>query len=118
MIVFRTDVRSGRVLDSRMASLRARNRGDIGPVEKKKIISYLENPVSCGLWHLRSTWIKDSGISADIWLEVEKETNGKDFVTIRSGKRERKIKANEEWKNNLREEVQSKLSHQHLIKFL
>ena len=112
MIIYRTDPRTGRPMDVRVtqARARARSRGDLELTEKRKIVAYLENPVSCGLWHLRADWLKDSGISADVWAEVEKETAGKDFVTIKSGKRERKIKASEEWKNGLREEVQVKLT--------
>ncbi|MFM2340639.1 MAG: hypothetical protein RLZZ592_292 [Pseudomonadota bacterium] len=90
--------------------VRSRMRSDIELSEKRKIVAYLENPVSCGLWHFRAEWLKDAGISADVWAEVEKETAGKDFVAIRSGKRERKIKVNEEWKSILKEEVQLKLT--------
>jgi len=99
-------------MDVRITQARARanSRGDLELTEKQKIVAYLENPVSCGLWHLRADWLMDSGISADLWAEVEKETSGKDVITIKSGKRERKIKASEEWKDGLREEVQVKLT--------
>ncbi len=97
-------------MDVRITQARANSRGDLELTEKQKIVAYLENPVSCGLWHLRADWLMDSGISADLWAEVEKETSGKDVITIKSGKRERKIKASEEWKNGLREEVQVKLT--------
>lgn len=83
---------------------------EINITEKRKIVQYLENPVSCGLWHLNATWLSFAGISADIWSEIEKEIKNKDTITIRSGKREKRIKVSEEWIASLREEVCSTIS--------
>lgn len=89
---------------------RARNHDDIAASDKKKIATYLTSPVSTGLWNLSAAWLPTAGISAAIWSEIEKEIKDKDSVAIRSGKRDRRIKITEEWSDNLKSEVSSKIT--------
>lgn len=63
---------------------------------------YLNDPVSTGLWRLNSEWNKNNGISATIWKKIKDEIKEDEFITIISGKRERKIKVTEEWKEKVK----------------
>jgi hypothetical protein len=101
-ILYEHRIRTGR--------LGRRDGRPLSPAEKHKIAQYLENPVSSGLWHLNAVWSPASGISADIWSEIEKETKDRETLTIRSGKRDRRIKITEEWRKKLRQEVCSTLT--------
>ncbi|MGM9425790.1 hypothetical protein [Hydrogenophaga sp. MI9] len=94
----------------RSGRLRQRDSNPLSQNEKRKIAQYLENPVSSGLWHLNAVWLPSNGISADIWADIEKETKDKETLTIRSGKRDRRIKINDEWRMKLRQEVCSTLT--------
>jgi hypothetical protein len=84
--------------------------GIVRPDEKAKIAQYLENPVSNGLWHLNADWIQRDGLSWDIWNEVKKEIEGRDVLIVRSGKRERRIQVDDDWKENMAVEVCSTLT--------
>ncbi|EEG08975.1 hypothetical protein [Pseudogulbenkiania ferrooxidans] len=86
------------------------SRDQISFEEKKKIVQYLENPVSCGLWHLNADWLPNAGITEDIWMALKEETNGKDKIAIRSGKRQRYIGLNEVWWRKISEELHSTIS--------
>ena len=89
-----------------------RRRRPEGPnaIDIQKIVAYLENPVSAGLWRFTGTWKPQDGISKVLLEEVYKEINGKDQISIRSGKRERKIRINEEWRSALVENVCNRLT--------
>lgn len=102
----------GRVIDIRGVQYgRDHERTEpLSDLDRKSIANYLNNPVSAGLWRLNAEWKKDSGISNQIWAEVQKEIENKDVLTIASGKRERKIKITEEWKNEIREETQNNIT--------
>jgi hypothetical protein len=81
---------------------RHRARFDVQPDDVERITRYLENPVGTGIWRLSANWIEESGISNDIWAELEKEIGGKESLQIRTGKRERRIRVTDDWKNELR----------------
>jgi hypothetical protein len=83
---------------------------DVSQSEKLKIVQYLENPVSYGLWRMNAEWLSMNGISQDIWTEIEKEIKDKEAIVIKSGKRERRIKVSPDWRENLQGEVCSKIS--------
>lgn len=84
---------------------RRRSPPNIQKDDAEKIVRYLENPVGTGIWRLSASWIEDAGISADVWRELEKELEGKDSIQIKSGKRERRIRVNSDWKDVLRTDV-------------
>jgi hypothetical protein len=84
---------------------RHRPRPEVQPDDVERITRYLENPVATGIWRLSAKWIEESGISNDIWAELEKEVDGKDSIQIRSGKRERRIRITSDWKDELRTHV-------------
>lgn len=52
---------------------RHRARFDVQPDDVERITRYLKNPVGTGIWRLSAKWIEESGISNDIWAELEKE---------------------------------------------
>lgn len=84
---------------------RQRSKPEVQPDDVERISRYLENPVGTGIWRLSAKWIEESGISNDVWAELEKEVNGKDSVQIRSGKRDRRIRVTDDWKNERRTDV-------------
>jgi hypothetical protein len=83
---------------------------ELSAAEKSKISQYLENPVSAGLWHLTAAWQGSSGLSHDVWNEILREIKDKDHIQIRGGKRDRRIKIDANWKEQMQEEVCSTLS--------
>lgn len=85
-------------------------RQDIASDEAAQVISYLEDPVGVGLWRLSASWKSSEGVSADLWREIELETQGKDTVQIRTGKRERKIRVTDDWKEGVRTQVCDRIS--------
>ena len=98
---------------------RRRSQRDLLPDEAAKIVLYLENPVATGIWRLSATWIEASGISNDVWADVEKEIDGKDYVQIKSGKRERKISVTSEWKEEIRTRIFGRITFlMNLFQFL
>ena len=72
--------------------------------------SYLNDPVSSGLWRLNADWSNKESISDIIWKEVLKEVKDEETITIISGKRERKIKVNEEWLSEVKDWVYNSLT--------
>lgn len=51
--------------------------------DTERVILYLENPVSTGLWRLRAEWISKGGISDYLFSEIEKNIDDKGVLTIR-----------------------------------
>jgi hypothetical protein len=79
---------------------RHRAKPEVQSDDVDRITRYLENPVGTGIWRLSAKWIEESGISNDVWAELEKEVDGKESLQIRSGKRDRRIRVNDEWKKD------------------
>ena len=83
--------------------IRRRNSGaNVQPDDIELITRYLENPVATGIWRLSGMWIEEGGISNEIWTELDKELDGKEFIQIKSGKRERRIRVTSDLKSLLR----------------
>jgi hypothetical protein len=87
-----------------------RHRQEVMSEEAAPIIAYLENPVATGLWRLAATWHRSGGISDAIWQEIDKEIGTNESIQIKSGKRDRKIRVTEEWKQEIREQVSGRIS--------
>ncbi|MFN7153013.1 MAG: hypothetical protein ACK4OE_04925 [Acidovorax sp.] len=102
---------SMRILSSKSLALsgfnrmRSRQRSKVTVDEAKHILEYLEDPVRVGLWRLSAKWVSNSGVSFDLWNDIEKEINGRDVIQIRTGRRERKLRVTEEWKEEIRTRV-------------
>lgn len=104
-----------KIAGSRIFYARALNRAqarrqDIASDEAAQVISYLEDPVGVGLWRLSASWKSSEGVSADLWREIELETQGKDTVQIRTGKRERKLRVTDDWKDGIRTQIFDRIS--------
>jgi len=76
----------------------------------ERITRYLENPVGTGIWRLSARWNEESGISNDVWAELEKEVDSKENLQIRSGKRDRRIRVTDDLKKGLRKDVFGRIS--------
>jgi len=74
------------------------------------VSAYLENPFRAGLWRLSAKWLSDSGVSVRLWDEISNEMFGKELVVIRSGKRERRIRVSEEWRAEVRNQVENRVT--------
>jgi hypothetical protein len=74
------------------------------------VSAYLENPFRAGLWRLSAKWLPSSGVSVRLWDEISNEISGKDVVTIRSGKRERRIRVSDSWRNEVRDQVENRVT--------
>lgn len=76
----------------------------------RALCAYLNDPFASGLWRLNSNWVNNGGISEFIWKEITNEIDGKEVLTITSGKREKRIKITEEWKKEVKQETENNLS--------
>jgi hypothetical protein len=104
------EIGGSRIVFSRGVRRRQVRRHEIASNEAIHVISYLEDPVGVGLWRLSASWKSAEGVSADLWREIELETQGKDTVQIRAGKRERKIRVTDEWKEGIHTQVCDRIS--------
>ena len=84
---------------------RHRTKPEVQSDDVERITRYLENPVGTGIWRLSAKWIEESGVSNDVWAELEKEIDGKESLQIKSGKRDRRIRVTDDWKKELRTDV-------------
>lgn len=91
-------------------SLKLHENNNLSEADIKALTSYLNNPVSCGLWRLNAEWKRDSGISNLIWNEISKEIDSSSVITFDSGKRERRIKITDQWKIDLKKNICEKIS--------
>jgi RNA-binding protein YhbY len=63
--------------------------------------------------------VEESGISLDVWADLERELNDKETIQIKSGKRERKIRITDDLKDELKTNVFGKITFlMVLFKFL
>jgi hypothetical protein len=76
----------------------------------KALSTYLNDPVSSGLWRLNASWSKKKNISDVIWEEVSKEIKDEETITIKSGKRERKIKVDDKWRDEVKDRIFNNLT--------
>lgn len=90
--------------------MRTRRRPTISPEEAAHVIQYLEDPVRVGLWRMSATWVSQEGVSADLWRDFENEVKGKDTIQLRTGKRERKLRVTDEWKDEIRSQICDRIS--------
>lgn len=79
-------------------------RNTLSKTEKHAVAEYLAAPVSAGLWQLLGEWAPE-GVVAQIATAVEGEIRNRETVTIRSGKRDRKVRVDQEWRRRLKEVV-------------
>jgi len=86
------------------------NKEAIEKSDLESIASYLNDPFSSGLWHLCGEWNSNSEFSMSIWNEILKEIGDKDFIEIKSGKRSRKLKVDENWKKEIKDIVCNSVS--------
>lgn len=90
--------------------VRPRQRPTVTADEATHVIQYLEDPVRVGLWRMSATWVSSGGVSADLWRDFENEVKDKETIQLRTGKRERKLRVTEEWKEETRSQVCDRIS--------
>lgn len=87
-----------------------KSKEKLSATDIRHLSSYLNDPVSTGLWRLNADWQKNGSLSEVILKEITKEINNKEILTITSGKRERKIKITTEWMDEVKRLTQDNLS--------
>lgn len=78
--------------------------------ELKKFTNYLNNPFSSGLWKLEANWSDTPEISEMIWNDLQKELGRKDNISIKSGKRTKRIRITEELTEKLQFSIQKTMT--------